>query len=202
MRISIATPKAIRYACTKFHYAKSVPTTKYSFNIFNDKNEWCGVILYSSGANNQIGKPFNLYQGEVLELVRVALNGKQECTSQALALSLRKLHKIAPHIKLIVSYADLDQEHAGIIYQATNWIYLGKYNVGSVGATIINGKKVHNRTVNNRYGTSSFKYIKENVDENAELFITKGKHKYIFVFDKKLRKKWLKEHKPYPKKKR
>jgi len=200
MRISIATPKAIRYACLNFHYAKSVPVNKYSFNIFNNNDEWCGVIIYSSGANNQIASPFNLYQGEVLELVRVALNGKQETTSQALAMTLRELHKIAPHIKLIVSYADLDQEHAGTIYQATNWIYLGKYNEGSVGATIIKGKKVHNRTVNNRYGTSSFEYIKEHVDPKAERFITKGKHKYIFVFDKKLRKKWLKENKPYPKK--
>lgn len=199
MRISIATPKAVRYACLKFHYAKAVPTSKHSFNIFNDNNEWCGVIMYSSGANNSIGDPFNLYQGEVLELVRVALNGKQECTSQALAMSLRKLHKIAPHIKIVVSYADLDQEHAGIIYQATNWIYLGKFNEGNIGATIINGKKVHNRSVNNRYGTSSFKYIKEHIDPNAEVFRTKGKHKYIFVFDKRLRKKWLKENKPYPK---
>lgn len=200
MRISIATPKAIKYACLKFHYAKAIPVNKYSFNIFNDKNEWCGVIIYSSGANNQIASPFGLYQGEVLELVRVALNGKQKCTSQALAMTLRELHKIAPQIKIIVSYADLDQEHTGIIYQATNWIYLGKYNEGSIGATIIKGKKVHNRTVNNRYGTSSFKWIKEHVDKNAEQFITKGKHKYIFVFNKKLRKKWLKENKPYPKK--
>ena len=200
MRISIATPKAIKYACLKFHYAKSIPVNKYSFNIFNDKDEWCGVIIYSSGANNKIASPFGLYQGEVLELVRVALNGKQECTSKALAMTLRELHKIAPHIKLIVSYADLDQEHAGIIYQATNWIYLGKYNEGSIGATIIKGKKTHNRTVNNRYGTSSFEYIKKYVDPNAEKFITKGKHKYIFVFDKRLRKKWLKENKPYPKK--
>lgn len=199
MRLSIATPKAVRYACLKFHYAKAIPTSKYSFNVFNDKEEWCGVIMYSSGANSSIGSPFGLYQGEVLELVRVALNGKQETTSQALAMSLRELHKIAPHIKIIVSYADIDQKHAGIIYQATNWIYLGKYNEGLAAATIIKGKKVHNRSVNNRYGTSSLKYIQAHIDKNAKAFKTKGKHKYIFVFDKKLRKRWIKESKPYPK---
>lgn len=201
MRVSIATPKAIRYACMKFHYAKAVPTMKYSFNVFNDKDEWCGVIIYSSGANSMIASPFGLYQGEVLELVRVALNGKQEATSQALAMTLRELHKIAPHIKLIVSYADLDQNHAGIIYQATNWIYLGSCNEGSSPATIINGKRMHNRSVGRKYGTSSFEWIKQHVDKNAERFISKGKHKYIFVFDKKLRKKWMKQNKPYPKNK-
>lgn len=199
MRISIATPKAIRYACLNFHYAKAVPGNKYSFNVFNDKDEWCGIIMYGYGANSQIAKPFGLYQGEVLELVRAALNGKQETTSKAVAMTLRELHKIAPHIKLVVSYADLDQEHAGIIYQATNWIYLGKYNEGSVHAFILNGKKTHTKTIGNRYGTSSFTYIKKHIDTNAKQFITKGKHKYIFVFDKKLRKKWLEQSKPYPK---
>lgn len=199
MRISLATPKAIRYACMNFHYAKSVPTAQYAFNIFNDDNEWCGVIIYGSGANAQIGIPFGLYQGEVLELVRVALNGKQSATSQCLAMTLRELHKIAPHVKLIVSYADLDQDHAGIIYQATNWIYLGKYKEGCVGAFIIKGKKTHPKTVGDRYGTSNFDYLKKHVDRNVEKFITKGKHKYIFVFDKKLRRKWMKQSKPYPK---
>ena len=102
MRISAATPKAVRYACLKYHYAKAVPVSKYAFNIFNNKNEWCGVIIYGSGANNHIADPFKLYQGEVLELVRVALNGKQECTSQALAMTLREVHKNAPQIKIIV----------------------------------------------------------------------------------------------------
>lgn len=202
MRISIATPKAIRFACLNFHYAKAVPVNKYGFNIFNDNNEWCGVIIYGTGANNHIATPFNLYQGEVLELVRVALNGKQGTTSQAVAMTLRELHKIAPHVKIVVSYADLDQEHAGTIYQATNWIYLGKYNENSLGAYIINGKKTHPKTIYERGYKQNIEWLRKHVDKNAEQFITKGKHKYIFVFDKKLRKKWLKEHKPYPKKER
>lgn len=201
MRISLATPKAIRYACLNFHYAKSIPMSKYSFNIFNDKDEWCGVILYGYGASPNISKPFNLYQGEVLELVRVALNGKQEITSQAVAMTLRELHKIAPHIKIIVSYADLDQEHAGTIYQATNWIYLGKTTENRKGMMfILNNKKIHNKTIVDRYGTTNIEWLRKNIDKNAEELITKGKHKYIFVFDKKLKKKWLKESKPYPKK--
>lgn len=202
MKINRADSKSIKYACLNFHYAKSVPMVKYGFSIFNDKSEWCGVILYGYGACPQIGKPFNLYQGEILELVRVALNGKQESTSKAVAMSLRELHKIAPHIKMIVSYADLDQNHAGIIYQATNWIYLGKTTAGEKGLMlIINGKKVHNKTIVDKYGTTNIDWLRENVDKNAEALTTKGKHKYIFVFDKRLRKKWIKKAVPYPKNK-
>lgn len=45
-----ATPEAIRYACLNFHYAKSVPSAYYAYNVYNDRNEWCGVIIYGGGA--------------------------------------------------------------------------------------------------------------------------------------------------------
>lgn len=200
MKLTLSTPKAIRYACMNFHYSKSVPSVQYAYNIYNDKGEWCGVILFGSGATPNIGKPFGLCQGEILELVRVALNGKQETTSQCVAAALRELHKTNPLIKMVVSYADLDQEHAGTIYQATNWIYLGNDNAGQRGAFIINGKKIHPRTVGAMGGVQSIKWVRENLDPNAQEFITKGKHKYIFVFDKKAKKYWSQFAKPYPKK--
>ena len=80
MRLTLANAKAIKHACLKFHYAKSVPSVQYGFNVYNDDDEWCGVICYGGGATPNIGKPFGLMQGEILELVRVALNGKQKTT--------------------------------------------------------------------------------------------------------------------------
>lgn len=200
MKINLASFKAVKYACAKFHYAKTVPSIKYAFNVFNHNDEWCGVIIYSEGANRNIGKPFHLYSGEVLELVRVALNGKQETTSQAVAMTLRELHKKAPHIKMIVSYADLDQNHVGTIYQATNWIYLGKVKENALGGFLINGKKRHQRFIYSKGIKTSLDVIKKYIDPRAKKIISKGKHKYIFVFDKKIKKKWLKQSKPYPKK--
>lgn len=161
MRINRASIKAVRYACKNFHYAKCVPSVQYSYNVFNDNDEWCGVIVYSQGANNNIAKPFKLGQGEVLELVRVALNGKQEITSKALALTLKQLHKDNPIIKIVVSYADVDQNHNGIIYQATNWMYLGKHNENTVGAYIINGKKTHPKSCNSKGWKQNIKWIKK-----------------------------------------
>lgn len=203
MRISIATPKAIRYACMKFHYAKAVPSVQYGFNIFNDSEEWCGVICYGGGAAPNMPGSFGLCQGEVLELVRVAMNGKQGHgkTSEAVAMSLRELHRKNPLIKMVVSFADLDKDHRGIIYQATNWIYLGCVNEGLLSAFIINGRKTHRRSVGAKGGVQSIEWIRENWDANAEEFITKGKHKYVYCFDKKLRKKYQKMALPYPKKK-
>ena len=200
MKLTIANAKAIKHACLNFHYAKSVPSVQYGFNVYNDNDEWCGVICYGGGATPHIGKPFGLMQGEILELVRVALNGKQSTTSECVAASLRELHRIDPLLKMVISYADLDQDHSGTIYQATNWIYLGNMNSGSRSAFIINGKKTHPRTIGSAGGIQSLKWVQENLDPNATEFFTKGKHRYIFVFDKRLRKEWQKQHQPYPKK--
>lgn len=193
-----STYQAIRYACLKFHYAKAVPSIKYGYNIYQDK-EWCGVILFGLGANRNIASPFGLLQGEVFELVRVALNGKQKTTSECVAAAMRQLHKDAPQIKLLVSYADCDQGHVGTIYQATNWIYLGKCGENKRSAFIINGKKIHPRTIGSSGGKQMIEWVRTHIDDTATEFISNGKEKYIFVFDKKLRKKLLKDAKPYPK---
>lgn len=124
MRLEKASYKAIKYACLKFHYAKRVPMAALAYSIFND-DEWCGIVSFGFGIGINTGKSYGLNMGEVVELTRVALNGKQTCTSEVVAMCLRALHKDCPQVRLVVSYADADQKHYGTIYQATNWIYVG-----------------------------------------------------------------------------
>lgn len=118
MRLTLANKEATKYACLYFHYAKRVPVGAISFNVYNDADEWCGCILYARGASPHIACPYGLAQGQVLELVRVALNGKQGQgrTSQAVAMSLKMLKKHCPLCRLVVSFADCDQNHLGTIY--------------------------------------------------------------------------------------
>ena len=183
-----------------YHYAKAIPSAYNAYNVYNEHSEWCGVIIFGGGATPNIAKPFGMATGEVMELVRVALNGKQPCTSECVGAALRQLHKDEPQVKLIVSFADCDQDHFGTIYQATNWIYLGDMGVNERGAFIIHGKKMHPKTVYSRGWVQSIPWLREHVDPNATEFITKGKRKYIWVYDKKLRKEWQKKALPYPKK--
>ena len=69
--------------------------------------------------------------GEVMELVRVALNGKQPCTSECVGAAIRQLHKDEPQVKLIVSYADMDQGHSGhtLTLMRKNIIQRGNVNI-------------------------------------------------------------------------
>ncbi len=201
MKLEKASYKAIKYACINFHYAKRIPVVLDAYSVFNDKKEWCGVICYGSGAGNTVSKSFKMQQGKLCELVRVALNGKQESTSKAVSISLRLLKKNNPLIKLVYSYADIDQNHYGTIYQATNWIYLGQ-NKPYKGGFIINGKNVHTRSASQKIKgfTLNIKNIQKHIDKKAEVFISQGKRKYVYVFDKTVFDEINKNSKPYPKK--
>lgn len=204
MRLTRANNNAVRYACMHFHYAKAVPVNTIGYNVYNDANEWCGVVLFGTGACNHIGVPYNLPQGGVLELVRVALNGKQEHTSQAVALALKELKKDCPLCRLVVSYADCDQDHLGTIYQATNWIYAGHIENKNNLCYMIKGKKMHKKTVGdytrNRYGFLSMENVKRAYNtEDVVRIDTKGKRKYLMPMDKQMRKQILPLAQPYPK---
>lgn len=190
MRLTKANSKAIKYACKNFHYSKSVPTIQYAYNVYNNNNEWCGVIIYGGGANNNLAKSFGLKNGEVLELERVALNGKQEQTSKAVALSLRILHKENPIVKLVVSYADHRQKHVGTIYKATNWIFLGISKTSDT-QYYYKGKWTHQRTID---GKKDKEYLKKILPQR----LNSNKFKYIYCFDKQLRNEYNKIKKEYP----
>lgn len=191
MRIERASNQAIQYACKNYHYAKLVAPRCYdlAFSIFNNNNEWCGVICYGKGGTPTIAKPYGMKQGQVIELIRVALNGKQEQTSKAVALTLKMLPKYAPMARLVISYADKGQDHIGTIYQASNWIYTGG-SKSSGQEYYVNGKRTH---------PSSIKYM--NIDRaNLPKRAMSGKHKYIYPLDKSLVEYCQQLSKPYPKK--
>ena len=189
MRLEIASNKAIKYACINFHYAKAVPVNTFGYSVFNDNNEWCGVTLFGTGASPQIGKQYNLAQGQVIEFVRMALNGKQkDSVSKIMSISLRLLYKKNPLVKLIVSYADQEQGHLGIIYQASNWYYLGEVK----SPPIIEGK--HNKSMGGSIGAAR-KLLKR----EPKVYFPKHKHKYIYPLDKTLIPLCKSLSKPYPK---
>jgi hypothetical protein len=169
-----ATPNQVRYACLNYHYAKSVPTVQLAFSCYED-DKFIGVIAYSGGANNNLSKRYGLLQGEVLELVRVALNGKQKSpTSKFVAVSIKLVKKYKPLAKLLVSYADkTNQGHKGIIYKASNWQYDGLSVSGKDAHYMVNGKLIHGRSMRAKYGS------KDKFPPYEEVF---GLEKHRFIY--------------------
>ena len=205
MRLELASNKAIKYSCLNFHYAKSVPVNTFAYSVFNNNDEWCGCVVFGKGANNRIGSEYNLKQGQIIELVRMALNGKQETTSQVLAKAIKKVKQDVPLCKMIVSYADIDQSHKGIIYQATNWYFVGKRLENKTdGSWIIKGKRIHGRRlfdiIKSKGGLKKLsikEFILKYLDKNATEYVTKGKIKYLYPLCNEMRQLCEKIKKPY-----
>ena len=195
MRLEKASSKAIRYAVLNWHYSKSVPSIGLAYAVFNGNGEWCGVVCFGIGATNNIASPYGLNQGQVVELVRVALNGKQESTAKAVSIALRLLKADAPNVRLVVSYADSEQGHFGTIYQASNWFYVG-FSIDT--NLIVNGVREHRRTLTSRFGTNSAEKLR-NAGHSVSSIKTKPKYKYVFPVDKKLIEYCKSISKPYPK---
>lgn len=185
MKLVPASRVAVEYALFKFHYAKTVVNPSVAFSVLDDDDNFCGVICYGFGASRLVGEEFGLVPGRWIELMRVALNGGHGSTSQAIALSLKLLKKLRPCIKMVVSYADIQQGHKGTVYQATNWYYMG---VGAKGV-----KKyfdpVHDKFIHQRSIKKGKKYIESK---------TLGKHKYIYCFDKKVEELVKSKSRSYP----
>ena len=109
--------KAAKYAVEHWHYSKSLSASKNVFVGVWENSKFIGVVGFGRGANNQIAKPYGLEQTEVCELTRVALTKHVNPVTRILAIAIKLLKKQSPTLKLIVSYADPQQNHYGGIYQ-------------------------------------------------------------------------------------
>ena len=194
MILKRASKKALKYSTMNFHYAKRPPVINApSYSVFNNKNEWCGVICYGRGGNPSMGKPYGLLHGQIIELVRMALNGKQESTSKALAISMKLLKKDCPTVKMLVSYADKGQNHVGTIYQATNWSYVGQTE--STGYEYLyKGEWRHSKTIGDKHRKYGLRI------DHLKKRKTSGKIKYLYPLSPEMKILTEKIKKPYPKK--
>jgi len=164
----------------KIHYAHRIPNICHSFGLFDlKKNLIVGIITFGlpPAPTEQLEwKDFNF-----LELNRLCLIKPLEknVLSYFVSNSLKKL----PDNSVIISYADMDYNHSGYIYQSTNWIYTGIGSIGTKTFVMKNGKERHSRHLH-LINESEVKEIKK----------SKGKHRYFyFIGNKRQKRKFLRK---------
>ena len=200
LRLDFCSHQAAKHAVFRWHYSRTMPAAKLvRIGVWED-GRFVGAILYGSGANRHLARPFGLKPTEACELVRVALaSGRQHPTSKCLAISLKILKRHCPGLRLVVSYADTKEGHMGTIYQATNWIFLEAANQPYLK---VRGKVEHPRSLYDRYGRQgqSLPWLRSNVDPNACRVPMPDKLKYAMPLDRRARAQLEAIAKPYPKK--
>lgn len=202
LKIDWATHEAAKYACENWHYSKCMPAGKMVKVGVWENSKFIGVILFSCGASPPLyvwaENTLGAKKTEICELTRIALNKHQTPVSKLIKIAFIKLKQVCPLLRCVVSFADIDENHHGGIYQATNWIYVGPSNVGGRQGYLIKGRKVHCRSVGALSGENSISGARR-LDPKAVEVRTKGKHKYLMPLDAEMRAKIMPLSKPYPK---
>lgn len=142
-----ASVKEARPYIATHHYSKIMPdSTKDVFmGFYGDTLAGICVFGMGTGKNQYLRLIPDLKDGEYRELTRLwSPDGMPKNTESKLIGTALKL--LAPEVRLVLSYADPGQGHLGIIYQATNWLYIGRT---AGGQRMINerGEEVHPRLV-------------------------------------------------------
>jgi hypothetical protein len=186
LRLDWCSHSAADYACRNWHYSKIVPAGKLIKIGVWEHEKFIGCIIYSRGASPHLLTRYRLTQYEGCELTRVALRSHEAPVSRMLAISLKMLKRQNPGLRLVVSFADPEEGHAGGIYKATNWIYTGQSN--STIENFVNGRWTHVR--------GSYHKVK---GRTVPTRVRKGKHRYLMPLDEETRRLVLSLAKPYPK---
>lgn len=187
----------------EFHYLHRRASAMYTFGLFDlETDEMVGCIVYGKPASHAVCKGICGADeaGNVIELTRlwIADVTPKNAESYLIGNSLRLL----PVEKdIVVSYAEIGAGHRGIVYQATNWTYVGMTDKHVMWN--IDGEAVgHNRHRFDEYGGEN--KAKEILGDRMTPYYRPRKHRYVMFRGSKARKKELRSKlrykiKPYPK---
>ena len=191
----------------KNHYLHRTAPCSIAFGLFErseamsdlfTSDRIVGVIIYGTPSSSSLrggicGKEESF---NVIELTRLWIEDSTPKNAESFLIgnTVRLLNK-----EIVVSYAEMQQGHTGIVYQATNWIYTG-LSAKRTNWTI-EGVDKHCQTIADKY---TAKEIREKYGDKFSLVDRPRKHRYIyFNADKRRKKQLLKllryEIKPYPK---
>jgi len=182
----------VRKFLKRWHYSDYVNIqAKHTFCLFREGNfgipEMVGVCIYTRPAGPTAGQSYYPEAPDkVLELRRLCLIDETPKNAESFFVSRTiKWLKGNTDWEFILSYADMEQGHTGVIYRASNFEYLG---VTGVGKTLeVDGKKFHIRTLSmldRPYGVEINRRYKEK-DPNVKVLETLPKNIYIYKLKKK-----------------
>lgn len=137
----------------KWHYSKSINgvMSDYCFGLYRD-DELIGAMIYGSLGMANAWKKYAKSPEEVLELRRLCCidDTPKNTESYFIGKTLRWLKQNTEVLK-IISYADCNQGHEGIIYKASNFKFEGKTSAGRVIIRKSDGRQYHDKAIRTTY---------------------------------------------------
>lgn len=191
----------------KCHYAHRKASCLRAFGLFSKSpNKLVGVVIYGMPVNHVLCEELCGFKerSNIYELTRLYIDDGRERNLESFLVgnTLKLLDR-----EIIISYADTEMNHIGIVYQATNFYYIGTSSPGHRDYEYfdpVEGIRLHNKTLFDKFGGADA--IKSAMDMGMPITMKERsvKHRYVyFNCDKKRKKELLKKLKypilPYPK---
>jgi hypothetical protein len=188
----IKTTKAIADAFVSVkHYSRRPSVFWEAFGLVED-GMVVGVVVYGQPSPPIQRHAFRDRDFRLYELTRLVVQTK---TKNAASLLVgRSLQMLSERPSAVISYADTEHGHAGIVYQATNWIYTGS-TVSHDKAYIVDGKRVHPMTLRDRGITDPARWAKEH---GIETVPPMEKHRYFYFVGNKRQRREMETKLVYP----
>jgi hypothetical protein len=191
--------KSAMEVLVKNHYLHRKCPCTHAYGLFDTKTlnlwgvpEMVGCITYGTPSSSPLRKGVcgEEEQYNVIELTRLWIQDGTPKNAESFLIgnTIKLIDK-----EIIVSYAEMEQGHLGIVYQATNWIYTG-LSAKRTNWTV-EGLDKHSHTLADKYTS---KEIRQKYGDKFTLEDRPRKHRYIYFNTNAKRKKKLLKKLNYP----
>lgn len=182
--VRYVTRKDISKFIEQWHYSGSINgcISDYCFGLY-DNDTLIGALFYGRMAMAGQYKKFGETESDVTELRRLCCidDTPKNTESYFIGATLRWLKKNTK-LKNVVSYADIEHGHSGVIYKASNFILNGK----RAGARVIlfEGKRYHDKSIRSKYNGVLKPYAIRLIDalENGSAVYVATAGKYCYTY--------------------
>lgn len=174
----------IREFIETWHYSGSINglMSVHCFGLYAPEGSLVGGMIYGGLGMANAWKKYGERIEDVLELRRLACidDTPRNAESFFIGKTLRWLKKNTK-VKTIVSYADANYGHSGVIYQATNFEHRGMTAPGRV--IIHEGRKYHDKAVRTKYKGELKPFARRLKDalDRGDAYYEKQVPKHIYV---------------------
>lgn len=168
----------------KEHYLHRKAPCSVSFGLFLN-NEIKGVVCYGTPSSAPLRSGIAGLENakNVVELTRLWVCDSVPKNGESFLIGRTIKHAGK---EIIVSFAEINQGHVGIVYQATNWIYTG-LSAKRTNWTV-QGLDKHCQTLADKYTS---KEIRDKFGDRFSIQERPRKHRYVFINAKGARRKKL-----------
>ncbi|MHB0965327.1 MAG: Mom family adenine methylcarbamoylation protein [Bellilinea sp.] len=185
MKVIPITKEHAEKFVTQKHYSKRASVFWEAFGLVID-GRLEGVCVYGQPSPPIQKHAFADRDFRLYELCRLVIQTERK--NAASILVGRSLRMLSKQPCAVVSYADTEWGHAGIIYQATNWVYTGATKSHD-HAYLVDGVRTHPMTLRDKGITNPKEWAKAN---NVQTLPPMHKHRYFYFVGTKRQKAEMK----------